>query len=78
MTRASTDVDDMSQAVRRGLPELLVAGVTGVLAVAALVVNRTGPGSRRGSGDPPLVIATRCTCDARGPRISSRPRRRQW
>jgi ABC-type multidrug transport system fused ATPase/permease subunit len=39
MTRASTDVDDMSQAVRRGLPELLVATVTCVLAIAALVVT---------------------------------------
>jgi len=59
MTRASTDVDDMSQAVRRGLPELLVAGVTGVLAVAALVVTAPVLGLVVVPVIPPLVIATR-------------------
>jgi ABC-type multidrug transport system fused ATPase/permease subunit len=39
LTRASTDVDDLSQAVRAGLPQLLVAGVTAVLATAALIVT---------------------------------------
>jgi ABC-type multidrug transport system fused ATPase/permease subunit len=59
MTRASTDVDDMSQAVRRGLPELLVAGVTGILAIAALVVTAPILGLVVVPVIPPLVIATR-------------------
>ncbi len=59
MTRASTDVDDMSQAVRRGLPELLVAGVTGVLAIVALVVTAPVLGLVVVPVIPPLVIATR-------------------
>lgn len=59
MTRASTDVDDMSQAVRRGLPELLVAGVTGVLAIAALVVTAPTLGLVVVPVIPPLVFATR-------------------
>jgi ABC-type multidrug transport system fused ATPase/permease subunit len=37
LTRASTDVDDLSYSVRAGLPQLLVASVTAVLAVAALI-----------------------------------------
>ncbi len=37
LTRASTDVDDLSYTVRTGLPQLLVASVTAVLAVAALL-----------------------------------------
>ncbi len=37
LTRASTDVDDLSYSVRAGLPQLLVASVTVVLAVAALL-----------------------------------------
>jgi ABC-type multidrug transport system fused ATPase/permease subunit len=59
MTRASTDIDDMSQAVRRGLPELLVAGVTGVLAIVALVVTAPILGLVVVPVIPPLVIATR-------------------
>ena len=59
MTRASTDVDDMSQAVRRGLPELLVAGVTGVLAIVALVVTAPVLGLVVVPVILPLVIATR-------------------
>jgi len=59
MTRASTDVDDMSQAVRRGLPELLVAGVTGVLAIVALVVTAPILGLVVVPVIPPLVLATR-------------------
>jgi ABC-type multidrug transport system fused ATPase/permease subunit len=59
MTRASTDVDDMSQAVRRGLPELLVAGVTGVLAIAALVVTAPILGLVVVPVIPPLLLATR-------------------
>ncbi len=59
MTRASTDVDDMSQAVRRGLPELLVAGVTGVLAIVALVVTAPVLGLVVVPVIPPLVITTR-------------------
>ena len=39
LTRASTDVDDLSQAVRAGLPQLLVAAVTAVLAIIALVLT---------------------------------------
>jgi ABC-type multidrug transport system fused ATPase/permease subunit len=39
LTRASTDVDDLSYSVRAGLPQLLVAAVTAVLAVAALVLT---------------------------------------
>jgi ABC-type multidrug transport system fused ATPase/permease subunit len=39
LTRASTDVDDLSQAVRTGLPQLLVAAVTAVLAIIALVLT---------------------------------------
>ncbi|HEY1828567.1 MAG TPA: ABC transporter ATP-binding protein [Acidimicrobiales bacterium] len=37
LTRASTDIDDLSNTVRAGLPQLLVAAVTAVLAVAALI-----------------------------------------
>ena len=37
LTRASTDVDDLSYSVRAGLPQLLVASVTALLAVAALL-----------------------------------------
>jgi ABC-type multidrug transport system fused ATPase/permease subunit len=37
LTRTSTDVDDLSYSVRTGLPQLLVASVTTVLAVAALL-----------------------------------------
>jgi ABC-type multidrug transport system fused ATPase/permease subunit len=37
LTRASTDVDDLSNAVRAGLPQLLVAAVTSVLAIGALI-----------------------------------------
>jgi len=37
LTRASTDVDDLSYSVRAGLPQLLVASVTALLAVAALI-----------------------------------------
>jgi ABC-type multidrug transport system fused ATPase/permease subunit len=37
LTRASTDVDDLSNSVRAGLPQLLVAAVTAVLAAAALI-----------------------------------------
>jgi ABC-type multidrug transport system fused ATPase/permease subunit len=37
LTRSSTDVDDLSQAVRAGLPQLLVGAVTAVLATAALI-----------------------------------------
>jgi ABC-type multidrug transport system fused ATPase/permease subunit len=37
LTRTSTDVDDLSYSVRVGLPQLLVASVTAVLAVAALL-----------------------------------------
>jgi ABC-type multidrug transport system fused ATPase/permease subunit len=39
LTRSSTDVDDLSQAVRMGLPQLLVAAVTAVLATIALVLT---------------------------------------
>jgi ABC-type multidrug transport system fused ATPase/permease subunit len=37
LTRASTDVDDLSYSVRSGLPQLLVASVTALLAIAALL-----------------------------------------
>ncbi|MGH9018015.1 MAG: ABC transporter ATP-binding protein [Acidimicrobiales bacterium] len=37
LTRASTDVDDLSYTVRAGLPQLLVASITALLAVAALL-----------------------------------------
>ena len=37
LTRASTDVDDLSYSVRAGLPQLLVAAVTALLSVAALL-----------------------------------------
>jgi ABC-type multidrug transport system fused ATPase/permease subunit len=36
LTRASTDVDDLSFTMRSGLPQLLVAAITAVLAIAAL------------------------------------------
>jgi ABC-type multidrug transport system fused ATPase/permease subunit len=39
MSRASTDIDEMSRALRYGLPQLVVAAVTAVLAVAALVIT---------------------------------------
>jgi ABC-type multidrug transport system fused ATPase/permease subunit len=37
LTRTSTDVDDLSYTVRAGLPQLLVAAVTALLSVAALI-----------------------------------------
>jgi ABC-type multidrug transport system fused ATPase/permease subunit len=37
LTRASTDVDDLSLAVRTGLPQILLAAVTALLAIGALV-----------------------------------------
>jgi ABC-type multidrug transport system fused ATPase/permease subunit len=39
MSRVSTDIDEMSRALRYGLPQLLVAAVTVVLSVAALVIT---------------------------------------
>jgi ABC-type multidrug transport system fused ATPase/permease subunit len=39
MSRVSTDIDEMSRALRYGLPQLLVAAVTVVLSVGALVVT---------------------------------------
>jgi len=59
MTRASTDVDDMSQAVRTGLPQLLVACVTAVLAIAALIVTAPLLGLVVVPVIPPLLLATR-------------------
>jgi ABC-type multidrug transport system fused ATPase/permease subunit len=59
MTRASTDIDDMSQAMRRGLPELLVAAVTCVLAIAALVVTAPILSLVVVPVIPPLIIVTR-------------------
>jgi ABC-type multidrug transport system fused ATPase/permease subunit len=59
MTRASTDVDELSQVVRTGLPQLLVAGVTAVLAVAALVYTAPLLGLVVVPIIPPLVLLTR-------------------
>jgi ABC-type multidrug transport system fused ATPase/permease subunit len=67
MTRASTDVDDMSQAVRRGLPELLVAAVTCVLAIAALVFTAPILGLVVVPVIPLLVFSTRRYLHRAGP-----------
>ena len=67
MTRASTDVDDMSQAVRRGLPELLVAAVTCVLAIAALVFTAPILGLVIVPVIPLLVFSTRRYLRRAGP-----------
>lgn len=59
MARASTDIDEMSRALRYGLPQLLVAGVTAVLAVIALVVTAPVLGVVLVPVVPILAIATR-------------------
>lgn len=59
MTRASTDVDDMSQAVRAGVPQLLVAAVTAVLATAALIATAPILGLALLPSVPLISIGTR-------------------
>lgn len=59
LTRASTDVDDLSQAVRAGLPQLLVAAVTTVLATAALIFTAPILGLALVPSIPILSIGTR-------------------
>jgi ABC-type multidrug transport system fused ATPase/permease subunit len=59
LTRASTDVDDLSQAVRAGLPQLLVAAVTAVLATAALIFTAPVLGLALVPSIPLLSIGTR-------------------
>lgn len=59
LTRASTDVDDLSYSVRAGLPQLLVASVTAVLAVAALLWTAPILGLALIPSIPLLAVGTR-------------------
>jgi ABC-type multidrug transport system fused ATPase/permease subunit len=59
LTRASTDVDDLSYSVRTGLPQLLVASVTAVLAVAALLWTAPILGLALVPSIPIVAIGTR-------------------
>jgi len=59
LTRASTDVDDLSYSVRSGLPQLLVASVTAVLAVAALLWTAPVLGLALVPSIPLLALGTR-------------------
>jgi ABC-type multidrug transport system fused ATPase/permease subunit len=59
LTRASTDVDDLSYTVRAGLPQLLVASVTAVLAIAALLWTAPVLGLALVPSIPILAIGTR-------------------
>jgi ABC-type multidrug transport system fused ATPase/permease subunit len=59
MARASTDIDEMSRALRYGLPQMLVAGVTLVLALAALVVTAPVLGLAVIPVIPVVAISTR-------------------
>jgi ABC-type multidrug transport system fused ATPase/permease subunit len=59
LTRASTDVDDLSYSVRAGLPQLLVASVTAVLAVAALLWTAPVLGLALVPSIPLVAIGTR-------------------
>ncbi len=67
MTRASSDVDELSQVVRAGLPQLLVAGVTAVLAVAALIYTAPILGLVVLPSVPSLVLVTRWYLRQAGP-----------
>jgi ABC-type multidrug transport system fused ATPase/permease subunit len=59
LTRASTDVDDLSYTVRSGLPQLLVASVTAVLAIAALLWTAPVLGLALVPSIPILSLGTR-------------------
>jgi ABC-type multidrug transport system fused ATPase/permease subunit len=59
LTRASTDVDDLSYSVRAGLPQLLVASVTAVLAVAALLWTAPVLGLALVPSIPIVAVGTR-------------------
>ncbi len=59
LTRASTDVDDLSYSVRAGLPQLLVASVTAVLAIAALLWTAPILGLALVPSIPLLAVGTR-------------------
>jgi ABC-type multidrug transport system fused ATPase/permease subunit len=59
LTRASTDVDDLSYSVRTGLPQLLVASVTAVLAIAALLWTAPILGLALVPSMPIVAIGTR-------------------
>ncbi|HEY6471135.1 MAG TPA: ABC transporter ATP-binding protein [Candidatus Dormibacteraeota bacterium] len=67
MTRASSDVDELSQVVRAGLPQLLVAGVTAVLAIGALVFTAPILGLVVVPSIPALVLMTRWYLRHAGP-----------
>jgi ABC-type multidrug transport system fused ATPase/permease subunit len=59
LTRASTDVDDLSYTVRSGLPQLLVASVTAILAIAALLWTAPVLGLALVPSIPILSLGTR-------------------
>ncbi len=59
LTRASTDVDDLSYSVRVGLPQLLVASIAAVLAAAAMLWTAPVLGLALLPSIPLLSVATR-------------------
>jgi ABC-type multidrug transport system fused ATPase/permease subunit len=59
LTRTSTDIDDLSNSVRAGLPQLLVAGVTAILAAAALIWTAPVLGVALIPSIPILALSTR-------------------
>jgi ABC-type multidrug transport system fused ATPase/permease subunit len=67
LTRASTDVDDLSNAVRAGLPQLLVAAVTAVLATIALILTAPVLALALVPSIPILAFSTRWYLKRAGP-----------
>lgn len=59
LTRVSTDVDDLSYSLRTGLPQLLVASVTAVLAIVALLWTAPVLGLALVPSMPIVAIGTR-------------------
>ena len=71
MSRVSTDIDEMSRAIRAGLPQLLVAAVTAVLAIAALIITAPVLGLVLLPVVPILTVATRWYLRRAGPAYRS-------
>jgi ABC-type multidrug transport system fused ATPase/permease subunit len=59
VTRATTDVDRLSWAVRQAVPEMVIAAVTAVLVLAALVVTAPLLALAWLVAVPPILIASR-------------------
>ena len=59
VTRATTDVDRLSWAVRQAVPEMIIAAVTAVLVLAALILTAPLLAVAWLVAVPPIVIASR-------------------